>query len=87
MSKAELQLHVVKLERSIARLRKQNAELKQDVRGNAGKSSATPVTSKSAATKSKRAVAPKNRRQPAKRANQLPASPRHDDDVAGSGDA
>ena len=87
MSKAELQLHVVKLERSIARLRKQNAELKEDARGNAEKSSTAPVTSKAAATKPKRAVAPKTRRQPARRANQAPASSGHDDDVAGPGDA
>ena len=82
MSKADLELHVVNLERSIARLRKQNAELKQDARGTAEKVTAMPATSKAAVTKPKRSVASKPRRQPTRRANEVPASRGHDDDVA-----
>ena len=89
MSKADLEMHVVKLERSIARLRKQNAELKQTARDDAAEApAAKPARAtkpKAAPAKAKPAVAakagaPRSRRQSNKVADAPPASAEHDDE-------
>ena len=61
LNKAELEHQVIKLERTIARLRKQNAELKLTAREDA--ETATPAAAPAAAhdKKPKRASAPKGR--------------------------
>ena len=87
MSKADLQLHVAKLERSIVRLRKQNAELKQDAHSHVEKASPGKTAPKSVVVKPKRAAASKGRRQPARTSNQVSGPLDHDDDVVGRADA
>jgi hypothetical protein len=63
LNKAELEAQVVKLERTIARLRKQNAEMKQTARQPAPTPEPAPAVAATPDKKSKRAAtAPKTRR-------------------------
>lgn len=73
MNKAELEAQVVKLERTIARLRKANADLKQTARAEPVEApKPAPAAAPTPAKKPKRAAAPKTRK-PAKSAAQQDA--------------
>ena len=83
LNKAELEAQVVKLERTVARQRKQIAELKQTVRE--GSAEAPKATRATVATKQKRAAAPKTgrgRKPPAEQA--LPVREDETDEADGA---
>ncbi|MGI4794185.1 MAG: hypothetical protein ACRYG8_08915 [Janthinobacterium lividum] len=87
LNKAELEHQVIKLERTIARLRKQNADLKQTAREDAieaPKAAAVPVVAPD--IKPKRASTPKTRRSPRKAAEPETAVSDAEDDDAHSED-
>ena len=77
LSKAELEHQVVKLERTIARLRKQNAELKHAARTDAREAEDAPPAPVAEIKRVAKRAAPKTRRKAAveERAAEAPAAP------------
>jgi len=81
LNKAELEAHVVKLERTVVRLRKQNAELKQAARETTPEPTPAPAPEPTPERKPKRSAAPKAARASKKAAQPAPDLDEPSDDL------